>query len=68
MLNRSLVEKARCLLFVAGLSKEVWAEAVATATYLRNRSAISERTKKTPYESWFGKNHQWPISESLAVQ
>lgn len=36
-LNRTIVEKARCLLFDAGLPKCFWAEAVNTSNYLRNR-------------------------------
>lgn len=40
-LNRTIVEKAKCLLFDADLGKCSWAEAVYTAVYLRN-----------PYEMW----------------
>ena len=50
-MNRTLVEKARCLLFDAGLQKCFWAEAINTAVYLRNRSAVAGH-KKTPYEIW----------------
>ena len=35
-LNHTLVEAARSMLSRADLSKAYWAEAVATATYLRN--------------------------------
>ena len=34
--NRTLIEKARCMLQHAQLSKEYWAEAIATACYLKN--------------------------------
>ena len=42
----------------AGLPNSYWAEAVATAAYLRNRiqvptAAIKE--DKTPYERWYGR-------------
>lgn len=50
-MNRTLVEKARCLLYDAKLEKLFWAEAVATAVYLRNRSAVSG-LDTTPYERW----------------
>lgn len=53
-LNRTIIEKARCLLFEAGLEKRFWAEAVNTACYLRNRSAVSN-IPKTPYEIFFGR-------------
>lgn len=52
-MNRTIVEKARCLLFDAKLSESFWAEAVSTAAYLINRSPTSG-TKKTPFEIWFG--------------
>jgi hypothetical protein len=37
--NRTLVEMARCILLQANLPDTLWAEAVNTATYLRNRCA-----------------------------
>ncbi|CAH2103617.1 unnamed protein product [Euphydryas editha] len=37
-MNRTLVEKARCMLFHANLQKKLWAEAVGTAAYILNRS------------------------------
>ncbi|CAH2109107.1 unnamed protein product [Euphydryas editha] len=37
-MNRTLVEKARCMLFHANLQKKLWAEAVVTAAYILNRS------------------------------
>ncbi|KAL6322790.1 hypothetical protein AAG906_019059 [Vitis piasezkii] len=37
-MNRILLEKARCMLSNAGLSKEFWAEAVNSTYYLVNRS------------------------------
>jgi len=53
-MNRTLVEKARCLLYDAKLEKLFWAEALATAVYLRNRSAVSD-LETTPYEKWHGR-------------
>lgn len=55
-LNRTLLEKARCLLFGSCLSKKFWIDAILTATYLLNRSptrAIPEAA--VPYELWHGK-------------
>ena len=51
-LNRTVVEKGRCLLFDAKLEKKFWAEAVNTAAYLRNRSIAAGLNNKTPYEVW----------------
>lgn len=53
--NRTVVEKARCLLFDAKLEKKFWAEAAHTAVYLKNRSVSSSLVNKTPYEAWYGK-------------
>lgn len=50
--NRTIVEKAKCMLFDAKLDKKFWAEAVSTAVYLKNRSIASGLKDKTPYEIW----------------
>ncbi|CAH2109181.1 unnamed protein product [Euphydryas editha] len=54
-MNRTIVEKARCLLFDAGLEKEFWAEATNTAVYLQNRTVLAGLNNKTPYELWTNK-------------
>lgn len=53
-MNRTLVERARCMLSNAGLSKEFWAEAVNTTCYLVNRSLSTAIECKTPEEMWSG--------------
>lgn len=53
-LNRTVVERARCLLFDAKMEKKFWAEAVNTAVYLRNRT-LASGLQKTPYELWSGR-------------
>lgn len=50
-LNRTLVEKIRALLFDSGMEKEMWGEALYTATYIINRSP-TQSLKVTPYEMW----------------
>ena len=55
-MNHTLMESARSMLSHAGLSNRYWAEAVATAAYIRNcipTAAIKEG--QTPYERWYGK-------------
>jgi hypothetical protein len=54
-MNRTLIEKARCLLFDAQSSKKFWAEAVNTAVYLQNRIVKSVLNDHTPYELWTGR-------------
>jgi transposase InsO family protein len=52
-LNRDLEEKGRALLSDSGLGADLWAEALVTANYTRNRlpSSVHERT---PWEMFFG--------------
>lgn len=52
--NRTIVEKARCLLFDANMDKEFWAEATNTAVYLQNRTALPALNDRTPFEIWTG--------------
>ena len=40
------------MLYYAGLGKEFWAEAVATANYLKNLSSTKALNNMTPYEAW----------------
>jgi hypothetical protein len=54
-MNRTLMEKERCLLNGARLGKEFWVEAVGTACYLVNISPSSGLNDKTPVEVWNGK-------------
>lgn len=53
-MNRTLVEKARCMLIDAKLDKNFWAEAINTAAYIVNRSPCRV-LDKTPEEVWSGK-------------
>lgn len=53
-LNRTLVEKARCMLQEAGLCGRYWGEAVMTAAYLKNRCPTSALAGLTPMEKWTG--------------
>lgn len=54
-MNRTLVEKARCMLFEANIEQSFWAEAISTAAFIVNRSPCSGLTDKTPQEAWTGK-------------
>nr|GFB92948.1 retrovirus-related Pol polyprotein from transposon TNT 1-94 [Tanacetum cinerariifolium] len=47
--NRTLVEAARTMLTFANLPSFLWAEAIATACFIQNRSIIHKRFDKTPY-------------------
>ncbi|GKV22443.1 hypothetical protein SLEP1_g32316 [Rubroshorea leprosula] len=54
-MNRTLMERARCMMSTAKLGKEFWAEAVNTTCYLINRSPTVSLNMKTPEEVWSGK-------------
>ncbi|GJR94503.1 retrovirus-related pol polyprotein from transposon TNT 1-94 [Tanacetum coccineum] len=48
--NSTLVEAARTMLIFSHTPLFLWAEAIATACYIQNRSIIHRRFDKTPYE------------------
>jgi hypothetical protein len=54
-MNRSIMEKARCMLYHQQVDKKHWAEAVDTAVYLVNRTPCAAWPTKTPFEVCFGK-------------
>jgi hypothetical protein len=54
-MNKTLMEKSRCMLNGARLGKEFWAEVVGTACYLVKKSLSSVLDDKTPQEVWTGK-------------
>ncbi|GKB52120.1 retrovirus-related pol polyprotein from transposon TNT 1-94 [Tanacetum coccineum] len=53
-MNRTLLNKVRCLLIQSGLPDSFWAEATVTTTYLINRSPSTTLEKKTPMDLWSG--------------
>ena len=54
-MNRTLLEKVRCMLSNASLGKQFWAEAVMYASHLLNRLPSAALNGKTPLEVWSGK-------------
>lgn len=53
-MNRTLVETVRAMLDDSQLTRKFWAEALASAVYLRNRSPTTAVSGMTPYEAWTG--------------
>ena len=49
--NRTIMETVRCLLSDSELEEEFWAEALMTATYIRNRCINSFLGNRTPFEA-----------------
>ncbi|OWZ19016.1 hypothetical protein PHMEG_0006804 [Phytophthora megakarya] len=52
-MNRTIMEKARSMLYYKGIPTMLWAEAVGTAVYLINRSTNAAHSDVTPYELGF---------------
>jgi hypothetical protein len=55
-MNRTIVEKVRCMLSMAKLPKPFWGEAVLTACYLINRSPTVPLNFEVPEKIWSGKD------------
>lgn len=55
--NRTIMESARSMLAKGNVPLSLWAEAVNTAVYVKNRATLNDR-KKTPFEEWTGKKNQ----------
>nr|GEV22460.1 hypothetical protein [Tanacetum cinerariifolium] len=53
-IDRTLMDKVRCLLIQSGLPKTFWTEATCTTAYLINMSPSTSIEKNTPIEMWSG--------------
>lgn len=65
--NRTVIEKARSMLHDRGLGDEFWAEAVATAVYLKNRSPTTALKNMTPEEAWTSSSQRRSNAPSSAT-
>jgi len=54
-MNRTLLERTRCLLSNAGLNKRFWGVAINTSCFLISRTPSTAIRLKTPIEIWNGK-------------
>ncbi|MBW0543938.1 hypothetical protein O181_083653 [Austropuccinia psidii MF-1] len=53
--NRTILDKARCLLLTSCLPRSYWAEAVNTASFLSNLAPTPSRDNLSPYSMWSSK-------------
>ena len=53
-INRTLVEKVRCMLSTARVGRQFWAEALEYACHLINKLPSATLEGKTPVELWSG--------------
>ena len=54
-MNRTILERVRCMLFSSGMPKTFWGEAAVTAAKLINKSPSSAVEHETPDSKWYGK-------------
>lgn len=52
-MNRTILERARCMILGCNLGKAFWSEAVLAAVYLINRSPTSALNEDVPVRKWF---------------
>ncbi|MBW0532418.1 hypothetical protein O181_072133 [Austropuccinia psidii MF-1] len=52
--NRTILEKARCLLLESNLPNQYWAEAVNHSTLLKNLIPTPSRKNRSPFRLWTG--------------
>ena len=57
-MNRSIIEKARCLRLNARLTKIFWTDAMNMTCYLINRSPRAALNEKVIEEVWTGDKHR----------
>ena len=55
-MNRTLIERVRCILSEAKLPKHFWGEALYTAVHVINLSPAVALNSEVPNKIWFGKN------------
>lgn len=60
-MNRTLLERARCMLSHSDLEKKFWVEAVSIACFLINRSPHTFLELKTPEEVWSGQSAKYDV-------
>lgn len=53
--NRTIMNRARCLLSEGKIDKKYWPECIYTAAYIGNRLLANTKITKTPYEIFFNK-------------
>jgi hypothetical protein len=53
-MNRTLTELARAMLISSDLPEFLWQQAIAHASYVRNRAYTKALPYRTPYEYWHG--------------
>ena len=63
--ERVIQEIIRTMLNEKDLARNLWVEAINTASYLINRVYITKNTNKTPYELYYGRKPNLGVLESI---
>ena len=58
-MNKTLVDKIRCMLVSSRLPKMFWYETLMIACYIVNQTPFTAIDLKTPNEIWFGKPNSY---------
>lgn len=54
-MNRTILEKARCIIYHSNVNKKLWGEAVLTSAYVTNRCPCRTQSNRIPAEMWSNK-------------
>ncbi|GJU91162.1 retrovirus-related pol polyprotein from transposon TNT 1-94 [Tanacetum coccineum] len=66
-MNRTIMEKVRCMLSHANLDKDFWVEAANTATYLINRSPYRSLNGNIPERLWIIHSRDVTFNEDVII-
>lgn len=65
--NRTIINMAKSMLMSKKMTEEFWAEVVACAVYLSNRSPTRSVHGKTPQEAWSGRKRKISHLNCLSI-
>nr|KYP48059.1 Retrovirus-related Pol polyprotein from transposon TNT 1-94 [Cajanus cajan] len=54
-MNRTIMERVKCMLLESGMPKSFWGEATSTTIYLINRCTSFTLNYNKPMEVWYGR-------------
>ena len=67
-MNKTIMERARCMRLHAGLPLQFWADSIDTVAYLINRGPSSSLDGGIPEEAWTGKKVNYSFLKTLVCE
>eukprot|EP00253_Pinus_taeda_P028989 PITA_28989 len=67
-MNKTIMERARCMRLHVGLTLQFWADVVDTAFYLINRGPSSSLDGGIPEEAWIGKRVNYSFLKTFGCE